>query len=557
MKQTKYFFAILVGAAVVAASCSDRDDYNTAYIGDAAGSNETLWENISSNESLTEFAELLEKVGYDDKLSASQFYTVWAPEDGTFGYDTLITKDSAWLDQRFIQSHVAYYNYQVSGEVDERIHTLNEKSFEFVGNSSSCTYDGNLLTACNLPSINGTLHTIDGCAVYFPNLYEYIFELPNCDSISTYIGNYESSYLDESSSVEGPIVDGNQTYSDSVMVTINTLMQQINAQLDDEDSSYTVLLPNDEAFVKAIDAISPVYNYASTTQYYEISRSGTNNVSFSQLSLTVDDELQDSLARRCIVDNMVFSHNDTYNAIVFDNTAPEGLDTLRSTRRNKLSNGYELLSYGDSPIEASNGYVRVVDTLAFHPWEVWNPEINISSVEITAYATSASGTLNVVDSVSGEIITTYYNAVPSTTGSNTAVYYMLNNVRAASYNVYVVFVSLGKPYKFQVAINYADASGTVSGTSSFPFTTSSSPTSAMTNESTYNLDPYGIDTCYIGEVTFPISYVGLDCAPYMMVRSLRSTLIAGDTDTYDNNLRIAGVILRPVEYDEYLNKEEE
>lgn len=107
MKHNKYICAVLAGAAMLVASCTDFDDYNEAYTGDGnAASTQTLWQNISANENLSEFASLLKKAGYDEKLKGSQFYTVWAPVNGTFGYDDIAAHDSTWLVQRFLNSHI-------------------------------------------------------------------------------------------------------------------------------------------------------------------------------------------------------------------------------------------------------------------------------------------------------------------------------------------------------------------------------------------------------------------------------------------------------------------
>ena len=140
MKRNKYIFAALAGAALMAASCTDFDDYNEAYVGDEGNnSGLTLWQNISGNEQLSDFAKLLERTGYSEKLKASQFYTVWAPLNGTYNYDEIAAHDSTWIMQRFLNSHIANFNYQVTGNVERSVHTLNEKSFELLGSGSAYT----------------------------------------------------------------------------------------------------------------------------------------------------------------------------------------------------------------------------------------------------------------------------------------------------------------------------------------------------------------------------------------------------------------------------------
>ena len=58
---------------------------------------------------------------------------------------------------------------------------------------------------------------------------------------------------------------------------------------------------------------------------------------------------------------------------------------------------------------------------------------------------------------------------------------------------------------------------------------------------------------------FPYAYAYVDeegdCMPYLHLSVKRSS--KSDREKYTNEMRIAGVILRPVEYDQFLIKEDE
>ena len=133
---------MMAAATLLAASCTDFDDYNQAYQTGSAESNVTLWGNISSRSDLSEFASLLVKGGFDKELDKSRFYTVWAPKNGTFDFATYNQMDSATLVDRFIKSNVADFNYVLSSSFNERVHALNEKSYTFQ-NENGSTYDEN------------------------------------------------------------------------------------------------------------------------------------------------------------------------------------------------------------------------------------------------------------------------------------------------------------------------------------------------------------------------------------------------------------------------------
>ena len=137
MKVNKYIGIMMMAASMlVASSCTDFDDYNEVPVDANASAELSLWENISQNSQLSNFKRIIEKVGFNNDLQQSHFYTVWAPLDGTYDAESLLQQDNATLLYRFVKSHVAEHNHLVSGVVNERIHALNEKSFSFEGASS-------------------------------------------------------------------------------------------------------------------------------------------------------------------------------------------------------------------------------------------------------------------------------------------------------------------------------------------------------------------------------------------------------------------------------------
>ena len=142
-------------------ACSDWDDHYEADSSILSSQQSTLWENISSNGQLSQFAALLKKTGYDQVLSATQTYTVWAPQNGSFDYDALSSMSDARVQREFVMNHIARNNYPASGTVDERVYTLNEKLMFFDG-SMPYAIQGVGLSQPNISSRNGTLHMLDG-----------------------------------------------------------------------------------------------------------------------------------------------------------------------------------------------------------------------------------------------------------------------------------------------------------------------------------------------------------------------------------------------------------
>lgn len=577
---------MIAATTLFAASCTDFDDYNEAYTNVSAEGTQTLWQNISSRSELSQFADLLTRAGYDTELQNSRFYTVWAPVNGTYNYDSLKAVDKTLLVERFVKNHVADYNYSVSPGIEEqRAYALNGKSFDLLMENGGYTFDGIKLNVTNVPSSNGILHTMNGYAPYLRNIYEYVFDRKEENGLlASYLEKYETEYLDETKSVAGPIDEfGRQTYSDSVMVTENLLTQvdprgiydgsfTLNACIDKEDSLYTMLFPTDKAYQDAEEWIKSYYNYPSKIEYYPLSTTGRGEkVTQSNIDF---EALADSLTRWNIARSLVYSHGSWYNQWVpeVDGRSPWQNDTICTTTERKLSNGPEILSHtiGD-PIKLSNGFLREVDTLAFKSWDAWCGE----RVLTRPYSSSSITEVNVTElefnKEAGEYISRYYELAP--TSDKASFYYDLGGVYSTAYNVYVIFVPAAITKAgiaehdtvvcFNATINYVNENENNVSTN-FTYIDAGMdyerPTERSIKDDDLITNPVNIgkiDTVFVGSIDFPYSYAGTGCSPYLQVAlryGIRSSL-KPITD-YCKKLRVAGVILRPKEYDDYLKNNE-
>lgn len=570
MIRNKNIWTVIVAAGVVAAtSCSDFSDYNEAYTDSVnASADKTLWENIESNPQLSKFASLVKKAGFDTNLQSSRYYTVWAPLDDAIDMSAYEQMDSAQLLQEFVQNHVAEYNHSASGSIDERIRTLNNKSYDFVG-SGSYTYDGVQVGQANLPSTNGVLHTLGGVAAFYPNAYSYILEKgEGIDSVRNYFQRYQVSYLDENNSVIGPIVDGKQTYIDSVMVSYNDMFSSLRAILGEEDSSYTAILPTDTAWNALYAKIKPKYNYLQTMLAQDLA-SSTSASSIPSKSMTVNNTyLADSLTKIQMVSDLFFSNNAYYNQKL-NNESPtfSATDTLYSTIRSKLSNPTDILAQARTKEKLSNGNVYLVDSVASYSWETYSPEIVVSARHY--YGRVLTGTVHqytLTWTHNGE--DRYYSylwAEPTSAYAKPEVDVYLPNVRSTTYNFYCVFAPgwdgnadtlSTKPNKVNFTLNYLNAKGALadykfsSDGAENPKTAVAFINDPVKRDSAGWLIP---DTVFLGKFTFPVSYAGLsssDISPNIKITTPFSQF-SSDMKVYTRDLRIMGFILKPVELDEY------
>lgn len=583
--------ACLVGCAFAAAivSCTDFNDYNDAPVDELAQGNQTLWENISQNEQLTDFAALLKRTGFDAELNNTRSYTVWAPVNGSFNVgDYEGMKDSTLL-QQFVKSHVAQYIHQATGEVQKRIHALNEKSFDFEGNGNY-TFAGKTIAQANLPGNNGVLHLLNGVAMFYPNLYEYIRMGEDISLLRNEFLRYETSTLDTKNSVKGPVVDGIQTYIDSVIVTSNSLVNRLGARLSNEDSTYTFLMPNDKAYQNYYDLIKPYYKYISKTlvqdveNYSKANDSKTKTADLAQMSLT-PEQLQDSLTRRLVVNNLVYSNKDAYNQWLVDKG--EYTDTLRSTTRRKFSNPQDILDRVVEKVPMSNGSAYILDSVAFYPWETFNPELKVNPLYLAFSPIDTnnknknrfdfkSERVSVPDSIAkmlyGPDETSFSYAWLKSTNefAPPEIYIELPEVLSTTYQVYAVFLPyrvetnggyyyLGgneKPNLLYFQLSYCDDKGKLATRNFNPSDPKDNPSKLKRSQHAFTNNPEKVDTLYLGDITFPVAYAGLgNYSPNLHISSPIDLFDDDDVATYTTDVRIAAIILKPVELAEFEEKQ--
>lgn len=549
-------------------SCSDWDDHFESNTSVLDSQNATLWQNIEQNGSLTQFADLLKKTGYDERLKASQTYTVWAPEDNTFDYQTVSSYSKERMVKEFIENHIARNNYPASGVIDKNIYMLNEKMMRFSGNSSYLIQNLSL-KQLNIGSSNGTLHTINGRMNFLSNIYESldILDYP-LDSISNYIHSFDEKIINEEKSKKGPVVNGEQTYLDTIYNEHNDLFTMFNAYINREDSSYTMLLPTDKAWSDALTKIRSYCNYLPSFNSME----DVEDSKMEKVTLKDAKAMTDSISKVCLMASLIYNNN------IYDNkklkTLAEGVkphcDSLVTTTEYKMyADDASRVFSNATRVEMSNGAAWITDSLLIPTWTIWNPEIRLEAEYSNLWA--GYGAINGAPiirevtqqntEVAGRISKSHYIELePQSRNSNPEIYFRLPNVRSVTYNVYIVMVPGNinsryfaeelKPNYLTFTIGYADQTGT------FQYKTFDNITTHVDSLKTDEGFTAKVDTVLIGEFSFPVSYLGMSTgstvyAPYIRVRSKVRNAVSA---IYDRTLRIDCLILRPKELDDYLKE---
>ena len=537
-KYIQWIKAAMIGAVLllVCNACSDTwDDHYDQNAGAIENSNKTLWERIKTEQSLQDFAEICVRTGYDRILNSSQTYTVWGPKDGSYNADIIMQMDSATMVLEFVQNHITRYSQVATGAIDYSVYMLNKKVNTFTGGNGEYSFAKKQLVQKNIPAKNGILHIIDNQVEYFPNIWEYLAKESELSDISKFLYAYDRETLDTENSIQGPIINGEITYLDSVMINTNLMMQYIG-WLDREDSLYTMIVPTNKAWKSAQEKVSAYFKYYSRNSEYLDSISTIN-------------------VNKAIIKNLVFNNKEQQNKE--DITLSP--DSLYTTRKISFYNPYHADLFVESTKNAvSNGYAYVTDSLRYHPWMSYHLPILVETEFSDNYEISNERQLaNVMRVTSSNIIDTiaakgsisngfYLELPPPSSAASPQVVFKLRNVLSAKYNIKAVIVPANitstsmtqsdlKPQQMLFRLNYPNQRGTLAN---------------IQNSVDYpQKKGYHIDTLTVIEnFEFPVCEydLGSEAETNLLVRLTPQ----GNNISYDRTIRLDCIILEPVKEDE-------
>ena len=315
----------LAVAALTFAACADTwDDH---YDNKGEGANDaTLWQAITQNGNLSNFAKVVQGCGFDKSLNSSQVFTVFAPTNDQFsaqeadeliaGYNAekgKVNDDDNTVFKEFIQNHIAMYNHSISPTSNDSLVLMNGKKTLLTAN----TFGNNQILTSNQHYSNGVLFTIQGKAKYFPTVFEYLRKDADLDSIASFFYDsrfYRKEFLPERS-VAGGLENGKTVYLDSVFVQQNDLWDMLWAYTNEEDSTYWQVVPTNQAWKQLIEEYEPYFNYDNTTPFrdsmvYTLPRLAiVDGTTFSR-TLNTDAHLTDSALSTSAAETYIY--RDSY-----------------------------------------------------------------------------------------------------------------------------------------------------------------------------------------------------------------------------------------------------
>lgn len=477
------------------------DNWNEHYEVNQTTAQLSLWEQIEANPELSDFAELLDSayyytsatkrssMKYSELLDQNSKYTVWAPKNNTFDKEYWLkecSKDPYNMQQRFLKNHISLFSKAIGGAEIDSMTMLNGKMY-LLDNSVPQLKDSEITKT--IGARNGIIYVLSDTVPFLSNVYEYIQSSTETPKLTAYFERYDTTFFDANLSTQGPIIDGQVTYVDSVTYTTNNLFASafddngnirygVGVPLNSEDSLYVMVLPTDQAWNEAESIIKPYFNYLSEYEN-KVEKDGKN-------TKVNKDSMQVVQTEMSIVNNLIFSLNTQGG----DLERFHQKDSIVTTTRVKMP--YDVALFGGDKsnyISLSNGFAYLVDHFAYQPANSFKPDIEIEAestgyIAWNDYMQSLMGeeeearklciTQSVVksqlnDSIKGKVSGDSYIFIDKPTSrSGAIVSYCLPDVLSGTYDIKVVmlpnnimnkYIQKGTPTLFYAQLSYYDEAG--------------------------------------------------------------------------------------------------
>lgn len=540
-----------LAACLLLGSCSDEwDDH---YKPGTSATN-TLWEAISANPDLSNFAHVLSGCGYDRNLSGSQTFTVFALTNDALTGDQADSLVNAYQEQKgrgvkdddntvlkqFVKNHLALYSKPVSSLTNDTVTMMNGKYEP----RTATTIGGQPFLTSNELHSNGVLYTIGHRISYFPNVFEYLGIDHDIDSAYNFLNSFSRYEFNEAASVPGGInEDGQTVYLDSVSYLQNILFNQLG-YIDIEDSTYWMLVPTNDQWTKLLNEYYPYFNYANT--------------------LEKRDSMQNTNARLAILQGTVFSRTINPDAAFRDSAVSTQAQSY-AVRRSLDVEPYNIFYHpfdaggifnGATDVECSNGHVLKASDFRIRKEQTFFQTIKVEGEDIARQDTmfdvaqplpvqNVSTDNPFYDKISGN---TYADVIAENTSEDenhfpvATIQYSIPNVLAnVPYDIYVVFAS---PRAGNQYISDDDLLPNRVLTTLYYLNRDNRQQSRRLGQRI--VDPTKTDTIQVASAfTFPACSWGLT-TPIVKVR-LQNQVSKNQTSVYSQEMHIDCIIFKPHE----------
>lgn len=453
-------------------SCQDEWDSHYGQTAATDYGTASLYEVLKSQPELSDFCQVLAatksfannkqtEVTYAQLLDADQFFTVWAPVNGTFNRDELLNmtktvEGDSLVELHFIKNHVARYSHSSNGK-DRSVMMLNGKTLAYAdGGFANVTLDKK-----NIAARNGLVHTIKEPISYYYNIYEALVAQEQYQHIGSFLRKYHVDVFDPTSSLAMGIKDGKTVYVDSIFYTQNELLYFHYGHIDREDSTYWMIVPTKELWDEL---------YADAETYYDYG------------AIEKADSIHDRWAHYALMQDLVFNPNaqTSIKDSIVSTTFSKYQDGIYHTYYKPFQEGGLFTTAWSAEQQCSNGMIYEVSKWPFQKNFTFFTPIAVEAEDrVYKYEEPGNKKLSLIGyrSSADSISQGYVVATPEVQTDAYFIEYELPDVLSGKYDVCVVMLprsvdpmlpfteeSLAgrrnrRPAKFTAEIFYNDKNG--------------------------------------------------------------------------------------------------
>ncbi len=499
----------------------------------------TLMDALKSRSNLSEFVQMLEQTGYSEKLAQTQFYTVWAPDNSVL--DPIDTYSEVEI-QQIVKNHVSrhpYSTYELA--LDEiRVRTVGGKRIPFAKAGEVFSYGAQALLEKDVTVLNGVLHTLNGYEPYVRNIWEFLQHTPGYESMYQFINTYQRHVFMEDESQKIGVINGEMVY-DSIFDDYNRMFNMYG-DISSEDSSMTVIVPDNDAWKETYEQISSYF--VQNPNYVK-----EQNITQEEL-----DSMQKELTSRAMLQNMFF-------AGLHEPSDLASRDYIYNTWGERIENPGAFFE-GMKDTILSNGIVYRASQLHMQP-SMWCPTEIVEAMNGNLSPDSAENSTRdlfqrsySVRDENGSQIFWYMYVSPTTTAVKPYVTFRLNNLLSTSYMIKVVFAP--NPEALPAAIWGGEVDSSKILPTKLRFVLSSVNKSGKiakrtyANNNLYTVNPYKFDTMVVTRTasadqpfTFPY-HDAVDADGNGTTLQIISAVENKELDEFTRDMYIDCIIVEPV-----------
>ncbi|MDN3665819.1 fasciclin domain-containing protein [Algibacter miyuki] len=392
----------------------------------------SILETLSSDTNFSTFVELVKQAGFEELLSSSQAFTVWAPNNEALALVSADVLNDPDALAQLIGNHISRFSYgSTINENQVFVKMLNDKYIEFSNVDGQVTFGGVDVLEQDVLTSNGIVHKMSSVLSVKPNIWGFLND--NIDQYTVlmeYFSQYNEILFDEARSVKTGTNTLGQTVYDSVFSSSNTQFKTIG-DLSSEEDRFTFIGLGDDAYAGIYDRFKDYYQYpVEDSIKSNTDRAIFNNLTFPALEVADLDGtlIENTVGNMVMLEAGAITNTETLsNGNVFDVSA--------------LNYDVNNVIYKDIRYEVENNKRRTIGSLT-----------DFSVVQ--KFQEVASGKFTNTVSLL---------ANPDGSNSNNFFEIAFSNVLSASYTINLKFSAIGAAQntKLRFEFSYKDADGNV------------------------------------------------------------------------------------------------